>query len=140
MGKAKQIDRKTTVGLAMAALLFLVMAILLVSHDLRLVREYADYVVLLAHLGSDEACRPWTCSEVISGTTGIDAVLDGHSHDTEQVVMKNKDGRDVVRSACGARLAHVGALHITQKGKISSEVFSWASGIATPNFWGLTTR
>ena len=30
MGKAKQIDRKTTVGLAMAALLFLVMAILLV--------------------------------------------------------------------------------------------------------------
>ena len=97
----------------------------------------ADYVVLLAHLGSDEACRPWTCSEVISGTTGIDAVLDGHSHDTEQVVMKNKDGRDVVRSACGARLAHVGALHITRKGKIGSELYSWASGIAAPELLGL---
>ena len=94
--------------------------------------EGADYVVLLAHLGSDEECRPWTYSDVISGTTGIDAVLDGHSHDTAQVVMKNREGRDVVRSACGARMEHVGALHITRDGEISSELYTWASDPAAP--------
>ena len=94
--------------------------------------EGAEYVVLLAHLGSDEPFRPWTYREVISGTTGIDAVLDGHSHDTDQVVMKNKEGKDVVRSACGSRLEHVGALHITRDGTISSELYSWANDIAAP--------
>ena len=94
--------------------------------------EGADYVVLLAHLSSDEECRPWTYSDVISGTTGIDALLDGHSHDTDQVVMKNMDGKDVVRSACGSRMEHVGALHITRDGEISSELYTWASDIAAP--------
>lgn len=86
--------------------------------------EGADYVVLLAHLGSDEECRPWTYRDVISETTGIDAVLDGHSHDTDQVVMKNRDGKDVVRSACGSRMEHVGALHISRDGEIRSEFYS----------------
>ncbi len=94
--------------------------------------EGADYVVLLAHLGSDEECRPWTYRDVISGTTGIDAVLDGHSHDADQVVMKNRDGKDVVRSACGSRMEHVGALHISRDGEISSELYSWAGDIAAP--------
>ena len=99
--------------------------------------EGVDYVVLLAHLGSDEFCKPWTYSDVIAGTTGIDAILDGHSHDTDQVVLKNKDGKDVVRSACGSRLEHVGALHITRDGEISSELFSWASDIPAPELLGL---
>jgi 2',3'-cyclic-nucleotide 2'-phosphodiesterase (5'-nucleotidase family) len=61
----------------------------------------ADYVYLLAHLGNEMVCSPWTYADVVSNTNGIDVVLDGHSHDTEQVVMKNKDGKSVPRSACG---------------------------------------
>jgi len=86
----------------------------------------ARYVIALAHLGNAEACAPWRYSDVIAHTTGIDAMLDGHSHDLDQVVMKNKDGQNVVRSACGTKLETVGALTITVDGRIFSELYSWS--------------
>ena len=58
----------------------------------------ADYVVVMGHLGSEAEVSPWTYADVISHTSGIDAWLDGHSHDAEQMVMKNKTGRPVYRS------------------------------------------
>ena len=47
------------------------------------------------HLGNEGACQPYTYADVIGQTHGIDAVLDGHSHDTEKVVMKNEEGAEV---------------------------------------------
>ncbi len=99
--------------------------------------EGADYVVVLAHLGNETECSPWMYSDVISHVSGIDAMLDGHSHDTDQVVMKDKDGKDVVRSACGTKLANIGALHITRDGKISSELYAWDSSVAAPKLLGI---
>ena len=99
--------------------------------------EGADYVVVLAHLGNETECIPWMYSDVISHVSGIDAMLDGHSHDTDQVVMKDKDGKDVVRSACGTKLANIGVLHITRDGKISSELYAWGSSVAAPKLLGL---
>ena len=57
--------------------------------------EGADYVVVMAHMGNEAEVSPWMYTDVISHTSGIDAWLDGHSHDAEQVVMKNKDDEDV---------------------------------------------
>ena len=94
--------------------------------------EGANYVIVMAHLGNEAECSPWMYSEVIANTTGIDAWLDGHSHDTEQTIEKNKDGADVVRSACGTKLANIGALTIKKDGAISSQLFSWNSSIAAP--------
>ena len=94
--------------------------------------EGAAYVIVMGHMGNETECSPWMYSDVIANTTGIDAFLDGHSHDTDQVIMKNKDGEDVVRSACGTKLGHIGALTITTDGKISSELYSWGSSVAAP--------
>ncbi len=99
--------------------------------------EGAKYVIVMGHLGDETECIPWTYADVISHTNGIDAFLDGHAHDTEQVVMKNKDGEDVVRSACGTKLANIGALTITTDGKISSELYSWNSSVAAPALLGI---
>ncbi len=99
--------------------------------------EGANYVIVMAHLGDEEECRPWRYADLIANTTGIDALLDGHSHDTEQVVMKNKDGQDVVRTACGTKMANIGALTITKDGKISSKLYSWNQDIAAPALLGL---
>ena len=99
--------------------------------------EGANYVIVMAHLGDEEECRPWRYADLIANTTGIDALLDGHSHDTEQVIMKNKDGQDVVRTACGTKLANIGALTITKDGKISSKLYSWNQDIAAPALLGL---
>jgi 2',3'-cyclic-nucleotide 2'-phosphodiesterase (5'-nucleotidase family) len=94
--------------------------------------EGAVYVIAMAHLGNEAECEPWTYADVISHTSGIDALLDGHAHDTDQVVMKNKDGQDVVRSACGTKLAHIGALTITTAGEISSKLYTWNQDIPAP--------
>ena len=99
--------------------------------------EGVDYVIVMGHLGDQLECAPWMYSDVISHVSGIDALLDGHSHDTEQVVMKDKDGKDVVRSACGTKLANIGVLHITRDGKISSELYNWHSSVAAPKLLGL---
>ena len=94
--------------------------------------EGADYVIVMGHIGNETECAPWMYSDVISHVSGIDAWLDGHSHDTDQVIMQDKDGKDVVRTACGTKLANIGALHITRDGKISSELYSWNSSVAAP--------
>ncbi|MCR5663972.1 MAG: bifunctional metallophosphatase/5'-nucleotidase [Oscillospiraceae bacterium] len=87
--------------------------------------EGADYVVVMGHLGDEEECRPWTYADVIEHTNGIDFFLDGHSHDTNQVAMKNKDGKQVLRSACGTKLACIGYARIAGDGTLSTGVYPW---------------
>ena len=99
--------------------------------------EGAQYVIVMAHLGNETECAPWMYSDVISHTNGIDAWLDGHSHDTDQVVMQNKDGQDVVRSGCGTKLGSIGVLTITTDGQISSELYTWNQKTAAPKLLGL---
>ena len=99
--------------------------------------EGAAYVVALGHLGNEEACAPWTYADVIANTTGIDALLDGHSHDTDQVQMENKDGQTVLRSGCGTKLAGVGCLRIGKDGKLSTELISWNNKTAAPELLGI---
>ena len=100
--------------------------------------EGAEYVIVMGHMGNEEECRPWTYADVIENTTGIDAFLDGHSHDTEQVTMKNKDGEDVIRSACGTKLAAVGYCRIAGDGKITAGVYKWNNDTSAPELLGIT--
>lgn len=95
--------------------------------------EGADYVYLMAHLGNEEECRPWTYADVIANTNGIDVVLDGHSHDMDQIVMKNKDGENVTRSAVGTKLASIGYSHISAEGEIvETGIWSWPNKTSAP--------
>ena len=91
--------------------------------------EGASYVFLMAHLGNEAECAPWMYSDVISHTSGITAVLDGHSHDTDKVVMKDKDGEEVLRLGCGTKLGGVGAVTILTDGSIDGGLLSWGSSI-----------
>ena len=100
----------------------------------------ADFVIVMGHLGNETECSPWMYSELIENVSGIDALLDGHSHDTDQVVMKDKDGKDVVRSACGTKLSDIGALHITRDGQISSELFHWDCSSSLPALLGIENK
>ena len=83
----------------------------------------AEYVIVLAHLGTDGSSVPYTSSDLIVNTNGIDAVLDGHSHSTiEQEVVKNKDREEVLLSSTGTKLAAVGALTIAADGTLSTRL------------------
>ena len=87
--------------------------------------EGAQIVIAMSHLGIEEDCSPWTSSEVIVNTTGIDAVLDGHSHSMlacEKV--KNKDGQEVILSSTETKLAYIGCLTIKDDGSMTSTLIS----------------
>ena len=101
--------------------------------------EGAQYVIVLGHLGTEENCEPFTSIDVIYNVSGIDAVLDGHAHETmpENRVV-GKDGKEVVRVACGTKLANVGALTITPDGEISAELFTWQNSLTPVEVFGLT--
>ena len=85
----------------------------------------AQYVVALSHLGITADCSPWTSSELIENTNGIDIVLDGHSHseiDCERV--RNKDGAWTFLSSTGTKLNNIGMALIQTEGNISTGLVS----------------
>ena len=93
----------------------------------------ADYVYVIGHMGNGAEFKPWTYADVISHTDGIDVFLDGHSHDTDQVIMKNKDGEDVPRSAVGTKMACIGYSHISAEGDIvETGIWSWPNKTSAP--------
>ena len=103
--------------------------------------EGADYVIVMAHLGNEATCEPYTYADVISHTNGIDAFLDGHSHDTDKVVMNNKDGKEVIRAACGTKMANIGWLRISaEDGSVDSGLYTWQNSVSAPELLGITNE
>ena len=88
--------------------------------------EGASIVIAMAHLGNEAECSPYTYKDVIANTTGINALLDGHSHDTVHVEMRNKARETVLRQGCGTKLEGVGYLKIAAKnGAMKAGVMMW---------------
>ena len=86
--------------------------------------EGAKYVVAVAHLGMEGTTDYWTSEAVIKNTNGIDAMLDGHSHEEYSKTVANKDGDEVVLAQTKTKLANLGKLTISADGKITSELIS----------------
>ena len=103
------------------------------------VREQgADYVFLMCHIGNEEIVAPYNFQTLIEQTSGIDVLLDGHSHDTDQVIMNNKDGESVIRSACGTKLQAIGYVRIDgETGDLSSGIYTWSNDTSAPELFGL---
>ena len=100
--------------------------------------EGADLVYVMGHCGLEDDCRPWTYADIIEHTLGIDIFFDGHSHDTEQVEMKNRDGEIVARSACGTKLSCIGYSHISAEGEVlETGIWSWTNKVSAPALLGI---
>ncbi|WP_367568459.1 bifunctional UDP-sugar hydrolase/5'-nucleotidase [Lacrimispora sp.] len=86
--------------------------------------EGADYVVLVGHLGENGTTDRWTSDSVIKNTTGIDILIDGHSHEEYEKYVKDKEGRDVLLTQAGTKLKSIGKLTLRTDGTITSELVS----------------
>lgn len=94
----------------------------------------ADYVVAIGHLGESGITDRWTSEAVIANTTGIDAMIDGHSHETYSQFVQNSQGEDVVLAQTGTKLANVGELIIdpdAEDGKDVSVAITPAAQVET---------
>ncbi len=87
--------------------------------------EGADYVVALSHLGTEGVTAQWSAQKLIQNTSGIDVVLDGHSHSTiESMKVKNKNGKKITLSSTGTKFANIGRLVISKTGSISTMLYT----------------
>jgi len=103
--------------------------------------EGADYVIVMGHCGNEAEAVPWTYADIIENTNGINVFLDGHSHDTDQVVMKNKDGEEVIRSACGTKLGGIGWLRFSaEDGSYEANIYTWNNSVSAPALLGITNK
>ena len=85
------------------------------------VKEGADYVIGVGHLGTDPSSTPWTSVEVIANTTGFSAFLDAHSHSLiEGTAVKDKDDNDVVLCSAGSKFTAVGEVALDLNTGIAS--------------------
>ena len=83
----------------------------------------ADYVFLVGHLGLNGSIEYWNSESVAANTRGVDAIIDGHSHERIQgKYVKNYLGKDVLIAQTGTKLKTVGRLVISTDGKITSEL------------------
>ena len=90
----------------------------------------ADHVIVIAHLGIDNESKPWTSKELIANTTGVDAVIDGHSHSTiDGEKVANKSGDDVILVQAGTKLSGISKVVIKADGKLEAEVVKGYEGI-----------
>ena len=83
----------------------------------------AEYVILVGHLGEEGITPRWTSDEVIAHTNGIDAVIDGHSHETvPDKMVANKDGKQIPVTQTGTKLKDIGKMTIKTDGTITTEL------------------
>lgn len=69
--------------------------------------QNADVIICLAHLGVDKESQPNTSYDLYKNTTGIDFIIDGHSH---SVMTKGPNGEPI--QSTGTALANVGVITI----------------------------
>ena len=93
-------------------------------------QEGADYVIALAHLGDTPKTGGHANSmELISSTTGLDAVIDAHDHHViEQQFVNNKEGRPVLLTSSGSNFQYVGQLTINTDGTLESSLINTTDG------------
>ena len=85
--------------------------------------EKVDYIIILDHLGDEsETPTKYTSSELLSHISGINAMLDGHTHKVYNKTGKDKEGKNIILTQTGTKLSHIGVIKIKTNGEIISEI------------------
>lgn len=91
-------------------------------------KEGSDYIVAIGHTGMNGTEQKWNTQTIIENTSGIDAYIDGHSHeeiqgpDYQGTTFKDKDGKSVIETSTGTKFKYIGEMDITyENGNFSTE-------------------
>lgn len=95
----------------------------------------ADYVVVLSHLGDSDL------PQLVAATSGIDIVLDGHSHSViPHTLLRDREGKEVLWTSTGSRFSHIGRLVIPRRGRPTSELLPTSAMLPAVNAVADTLR
>jgi len=82
--------------------------------------EGVDKVIVLSHLGDDT--KMINSVDLIEQTSGIDVVLDGHSHHVINTKVANMNGDSVILASTGSNFRYVGKLLIDKDNSLHNEL------------------
>ena len=85
-------------------------------------KKEADYIILLTHIGMK--IEKYKSEELLSKLYGVDAVLDGHSHQIYNTTSPDKNKKDISISQTGTKLESIGKLILKKDGSIITEIIS----------------
>ena len=97
------------------------------------IREDVDYIVALAHLGMDDEDE-YSSDSLLANTDGIDILIDGHTHDSYNTTLKDKDGHDVIVMQAGTKGEYIGKIMIDSDGNIDTELILTDTVIADDRY------
>ena len=93
----------------------------------------ADYVILVAHLGDgNDATQAYRSNEVVAHLTGLDAVIDGHSHNIYNTTAADAEGKEIPLVQTGAYFKNVGKMILHPEGTIDVDLME---EIPAPQDW-----
>ena len=83
----------------------------------------ADYVIQVSHLGNNDTITEQFRSEaILEKLTGLDAVIDGHSHEIYNRTAADKEGRQVPFAQAGTKMQAFGQLTIYKDGHMEEKL------------------
>ena len=83
-----------------------------VNDEAAALKDKADVVVVLSHLGVDSESKPNRSTDLWAGVKGVDFIIDGHSHS----VMTAGEGGEPIQST-GTAMANIGVITIDNEAK-----------------------
>lgn len=86
--------------------------------------EHVDYVIIVCHFGyGGDALPKYTSKALLGNLTGVDAIIDGHTHLVYNSPFKDAEDKDVYICQAGTKLTHLGKITIKPNKNITSEMF-----------------
>ena len=83
----------------------------------------ADYVILVSHLGNNDSITPqYRCDAIVGKLTGLDMVIDSHSHELYNRTVTDRTGRQLPIAQANTKLDAIGQLTIYRDGRLEEKL------------------
>lgn len=90
--------------------------------------EGARTIILVTHLGQNGSLPVWTSEALAAHTQKVAAIIDGHSHEQYERLVKNRKGQPVLIAQTGTKFQSVGKLVIDDYGHVRGELVTQLDG------------
>ena len=90
--------------------------------------EGARTIILVTHLGQNGSLPVWTSETLAAHTQKVAAIIDGHSHERYERLVKNRKGQPVLIAQTGTKFQSVGKLVIDDYGHVRGELVTRLDG------------
>ena len=86
-------------------------------------KKGADIVIFVSHLGNnDSITEQFRCDRIVKKLSGLDMIIDAHSHETYNRTAVDKEGKKIPIAQAGTKLTAFGQLTIYKDGHLEEKL------------------